>query len=220
MLMANKMTTVDVVFFLLFLLLSQINGALFPGVNGIIAQGNNQQMEYAKWRGRERDRRQRRQETDRDRSGGIFLLKRAQMSLDPIRADKVGDKGVCKRQSGGATTTQLVEQVLKSLFLDFTAFWTLFPTATVIFGKAWCVFLRSRPGETPYFSFGSQAEKRWGTSSEGGASERKWSFVPGLPPLSRSACPAIPVEMQRKASSPPLLLCFISPFYLPPHPCI
>lgn len=47
-------------------------GKLLTGVNGIIAQGNNQQMEYAKWR---RDRRQRRRETDRDRSRRIFLLK-------------------------------------------------------------------------------------------------------------------------------------------------
>lgn len=38
-------------------------GKLLTGVNGTIAQGNNQQMEYAKWR---RDSRQRMRETDRD----------------------------------------------------------------------------------------------------------------------------------------------------------
>lgn len=43
-------------------------GKLLTGVNGTIAQGNNQQMEYAKWR---RDRRQRMRETDRDKSRRI-----------------------------------------------------------------------------------------------------------------------------------------------------
>lgn len=85
-LMPNEMTTGDAVAF--FFLLPSLSscalppvlphpppskcGKLLTGVNGIIAQGNNQQMEYAKWR---RDRRQRRRETDRDRSRRIFLLK-------------------------------------------------------------------------------------------------------------------------------------------------
>lgn len=47
MLMADKMTRAEVFFFFYFPHL-QINGALFSEVNGIIAQGNNQQMEYAK----------------------------------------------------------------------------------------------------------------------------------------------------------------------------
>lgn len=44
MLMADKMTRAKVLFYSPF----EINGALFSEVNGIIAQGNNQQMEYAK----------------------------------------------------------------------------------------------------------------------------------------------------------------------------
>lgn len=42
--MADKMTRAKVLFYFPI----EINGALFSEVNGIIAQGNNQQMEYAK----------------------------------------------------------------------------------------------------------------------------------------------------------------------------
>lgn len=52
--MADKMTRADFFFFFLSFLpfwipKLKINGALFSEVNGIIAQGNKQQMEYAKW---------------------------------------------------------------------------------------------------------------------------------------------------------------------------
>lgn len=46
--MADKMTRAEKFCFFSFPQL-KINGALFSEVNGIIAQGNNQQMEYAKW---------------------------------------------------------------------------------------------------------------------------------------------------------------------------
>lgn len=43
--MADKMTKTEA----FFSFPSKINGTLFSGVNKSIAQGNNQQMEYAKW---------------------------------------------------------------------------------------------------------------------------------------------------------------------------
>lgn len=50
MLMAEKMTKKAAFFFSF---PSKINGTLFSGVNKSIAQGNNQQMEYAKWNSEE-----------------------------------------------------------------------------------------------------------------------------------------------------------------------
>lgn len=45
-------------------------------------------------------------------------------------------------------------------------------------------FLKVTSWGDSIFLFWVSSWKRWGTSSEGGASERKWSFVPGFPPLS------------------------------------